>query len=120
MSFNYNLSTAVGRVRFLIGDTVAGQGCLPGKVNFQDEEIQLLIDREPSDDSAAAGGCEVAATAWSKMPDSQSTGPINTSYGQWKHFEGRAIALRAGIRQVLSAGTLTLGFAQTDDGDEFA
>ena len=41
MSFSYDLTTTIGKMRLLLGDTVNNP---PGLPNFQDEELQALLD----------------------------------------------------------------------------
>lgn len=94
MSFTYVLSSPIGRVRLLIGDTIIGAGVLPGKLNLQDEELQVLIDRETTEDAAAAGACELLSRTWAKMPSSLATGPISQSLNQSKQFAEAALAFR--------------------------
>ncbi|MCI0363682.1 MAG: hypothetical protein L0219_07345 [Phycisphaerales bacterium] len=78
MTFTYDLSTAIGKVRFQIGDDVeaAGDpvsgGIRPDGRNLSDEEIDLLLDAEGDDVMrATAAGCELLARLWSRVPTIQ-------------------------------------------------
>jgi hypothetical protein len=74
MSFTYNITTLatsnLSRVRFEIGDTTEGHGILPAEENFQDEEINQILDEQ--DDSvilSAVSLLRIAATKWAVLYD---------------------------------------------------
>lgn len=67
MGFTFDLSTDNGALRLEIGDTVAGAGVKPDGSNFDDAELQYLIDREGSVMRAAAAACEILARSWARV-----------------------------------------------------
>ena len=74
MSFSYfaNLTDDVHKVRFEINDTVPDLGPLPLAKNFEDEEIQNLIDQEGSWQRAVAHAFERLSQAWRLYPNIES------------------------------------------------
>lgn len=78
MAFTYDIESADATVlarsliRRAIGDTVAGDGPLPGKANFSDAEIDALGE---------AGALRALSTAWAKKADEQA-GPLRRSFSQ--------------------------------------
>lgn len=104
MTFYYVLSTNVGKVRLELGDTVDGAGVLPGGANLQNEEIQVLLDRETSVLAASAAACELLSRAWAKVSSSLTTGPISESFTQSKQWADSAVVLRARVRSAAGGG----------------
>ncbi len=67
MTFTYSVTTALGKLRMSIGDTVASSGPRPGSgtaTNFTDEELNELITVEGTWQKAVAGVCEILGNAW--------------------------------------------------------
>ncbi len=60
------LLTDLDRVRFHLGDKVAGAGPLPLDANFTDAELEGLITLEGSWQRAVAAGYEALQSAWAK------------------------------------------------------
>lgn len=95
MAFTTDLTTALGQVRFQLGDRVEGAGILPDGSNLSDEEIQLALDE--NDDQvmlSTAWLCDALAIRWSTYVDTQ-VGPMKESLSQVsKGYETRAESLR--------------------------
>lgn len=73
MSFTYDLTTDVGKIRLEIGDTTAGDGNgvkPPALANFSDEELTYFHTAEGSVLAAAARACEVLARMWARSQTS--------------------------------------------------
>lgn len=111
MSFTYDVSTDVGKVRIALGDTVEGSGVRPDGSNLGDEEIEyFLAVEESSVDGATARACEVLATQWANVAD-LTVGPRSEKLGQVAERYGeRAKAIRSATAQV---GYITLGATET-------
>lgn len=110
--FTYDLTTNVGKVRLLVGDTVQDSGVRPDGSNFTDDEIDYFLDAEgDSIDMATARACDVLATQWANVAD-LSVGPRRESLSQVaERYAERAKQLRSGS---LSAGYITLDFVEVD------
>lgn len=79
MGFTYDLTSNIGKIRLLIGDTVVNVGVKPDGTNYSDEEIQVFLDRNGNDaDIAAAELLENLARMWSLEPDVKM-GPVTES-----------------------------------------
>lgn len=82
MTFTYDVSTDIGKVRFELGDTVSGSGVRADGTNISDEEIQMLLTREGSEImQAVAGACEMLARDWARVAN-LSVGPRSEQFGQ--------------------------------------
>lgn len=96
MSFSYDPSTDVGRVRTEIGDTSLDAGILPDGVNFSNEEIQGYLTAEGDHVMrAVAHASEVAARRWAIVPTSASLGPESHRRDTAAFFRTEAQRLRA-------------------------
>lgn len=94
MSFSYDITNDIGKVRFELGDDTAGQGLKPDGSNFSDEEIQAVLNREHSVMRAVAGLCETLATRYTQLCDI-SVGPRRESLSQIRDgYRARAADLR--------------------------
>lgn len=94
MSFSYDLSDDVGKVRLELGDTTNGTGVRPNGANLSDEELQYWIDREGHVMRAVAAACETLARMWSTAV-SISVGPHSESLSDIaKAWDDRAKLLR--------------------------
>lgn len=73
MTFTYDktLSTNLAKVRFAIQDTVENNGIKPHGVNFEDEEINGVLDTEGTVGRAVAALFESLATGYSIYADTQ-------------------------------------------------
>lgn len=78
MSFTYDLTNDIGKVRLLVGDTVQDDGVKPDDSNYSDEEIQVFLDRNNDVNIAAAEALENLARMWAVEPDIRM-GPISES-----------------------------------------
>lgn len=121
MTFTYDLTTDVGKLRMEIGDTSAEaqQGVMPGGANLTDEELQYLLDREGSVGRATAAACEALSRAWSRVANVQS-GPFREELGSVaRHWADRGQELR---RQYGggAATTVTSTFKRVDGFSEAA
>lgn len=74
MPITTDLTTTIGQIRLLIGDTEASNGVKPGGGNFTDAEITYFYDREKSLSRAAALACETLAYLWNTHPDFEADG----------------------------------------------
>lgn len=93
--FTYDLSTAIGKTRLRIGDTMDGSGPRPDGRNFDDNEISALLTAEGNHvGRATALACEVLAAEWAAFAQDVRTGPIDEHRKQAEAFEKRADALR--------------------------
>ena len=86
MSFTYDPTTLVGKVRFQIGDyknadLEPGTGVRPDGNNFSDEEIQFYLDQNDGDVIGAAHDLLVVlATEYATRATSVMLGPFSESY----------------------------------------
>lgn len=126
MSFTYDLTTDIGKIRMELGDETFGSGVKPDNSNFSDEEIQVILDREGVLMRAVAGLCENLANRWNNVADTQ-VGSRRVSLGQVSQkWSGRAAALRKqyGGGTVSPAYSIqpkrTDGFSQAQETDEYA
>jgi len=84
MSFTYDLTEDVGKLRLRIGDTVTGSGPRPESgvaSNFSDEELQHFIDTEGTLERAIALALETLATEWSVFTNI-TLGPRKEEYAR--------------------------------------
>ena len=83
MAFTYDddLSSDRGKVRFYIQDTTDGGGPKPNGANFTDAEIDGLVMAEGSWQKAVAGAYEALAAIWAKFADI-TAGPHRESLSQ--------------------------------------
>jgi hypothetical protein len=70
MAFTYDPTTAVGRARLKIGDTIENEGPRPHptNTNFSDEEIAIFLEDGDGAAMAAALACETLANEWNAIP----------------------------------------------------
>ena len=95
MSFTYDISTDIGKVRFEIGDDVENTGVKPSGSNLSDEEIQMLLTREVSVGCAAAAVCEALSRMYARFVD-LSVGPRREALNQASQaYADRGKELRA-------------------------
>lgn len=117
MAFTYDLTTDIGEVRLLIGDTTQGSGVKPDHANFTDEEVQHFLDAEGGAVKGAAGlACEVLAAMYATVVDI-SVGPRRESLSKIAdNFLRLAEKYReeaGGGRGIASVGVIPLdGFSQ--------
>lgn len=102
MSFTYDLTTDIGKVRLWLGDITQGRGMRPDGSNISDEEIALILDQERDTAStqntimrAVAACCELLANAWSSVAGNITIGSRSEAHQQAEQFARRAAALRA-------------------------
>jgi hypothetical protein len=124
MSFTYDLTTAIGKVRLALGDTTDGTGPRPDGSNFEDEELDTFLVLEDDDvELATARALEVLATQWASRADLQ-VGPRKESLSQIAaRYAEQATAVRGrcgAISSAASVGVIDLGFAQVGDTSLFA
>ena len=99
MSFTYspiNLSTdTLSQVRLAIGDTIAGNGVLPGGYNLEDAEINYYLSKHPSDlNGTLAEVFEMLANRYASIPDTR-LGPRSETYNHIAaEFSKRAATYR--------------------------
>jgi len=92
MAFSYSgdLSTALERVRFYIGDTDYEAGPRPASANFSDEEIAGLIAAEVSWQRAVAGAFESLAAQWSLHVSFDADGMLSSQSDVAKAYQAQA------------------------------
>ncbi len=82
MSITTDLSTAVGQIRFAIGDDVEGSGDLPNGDNFSDPQIAYSLNEVGGVILAAAAKlCGNLAQRWATLPQSFSADGLSVSRG---------------------------------------
>lgn len=92
MAFSYNLASGdpltveISKVRFELGDTVAGSGPRANRTNFTDEELTMVLDAQGALGAAnrpmqtVAALCETLSREWTKVA-SISVGPRSQQFG---------------------------------------
>jgi hypothetical protein len=91
MSFTYNVTTDIGKVRLALGDNVEGSGVRPDGTNFEDEELSVFLTQAENDiDGATALALESLSRSWSLVPD-LTLGPLKEAYSS----VARSLAYRA-------------------------
>lgn len=112
MSFTYNLATDIGKVRLEIGDVTSGKGVRSDASNLNDEEIQVLLDREGSVMRATAAACELLARNWAAAADVVTGGGTEIYSRVSDHWAALGKTLRAQYGG--AATTFSAGWARTD------
>lgn len=124
MGFTYDLTSDIGKVRLLIGDTVINNGVKPDGTNYSDEEIQVFLTRNENDsDIAAAEALENLARMWAVEPDVKM-GPVTESRSDVaRNLRYQALALRdqvGGDATAFSVGFVRDdGYAEADEEQEY-
>jgi len=79
MSFTYDLTTDIGKIRLEIGDasSVTGEGIKPSGDNFTDEELQTFLDAAGTWPRAAVRALRVAATMYAKRATIVRVGDVS-------------------------------------------
>ncbi len=124
MTFTYDISTDIGKLRLEIGDTEQGSGCKPDRTNFADEELQIWLDRESSVVGAVAASCEALARTWARLAD-LAIGPRRESLSQ---VADRYAKQANDIRELYGSGGVTFsagvsridGYSEHASGDEYS
>lgn len=116
MSFTYDLTTDIGKVRLALGDTTDGSGPRPDGSNFEDEELDTFLVLEDDDvELATARALEVLAIQWASRADLQ-VGPRKESLSQIAARYGEQAKAIRERRTAISVGVIDLGFAAVGDG----
>ena len=106
MAFTYDLNSSdaetarIARVRFALGDDVAGLGPLPTGGNFSDEEIASSLAVEENDEAATVRALSsTLARRWAGLAD-LTVGPRSEKLSQvaeqWRKLAGGASATSGG------------------------
>jgi hypothetical protein len=105
MTFSYDLTTNVGKVRLNIPDTAAADAI------FTDEEIQAFLDQEMSNIFfASADACDVLATNQVYLLKVKTSGDLQVDGAQVSaELRARATALRERGKQVNGSSTVSTG-----------
>lgn len=113
MSFTYDLTTDIGKVRLALGDTSDGSGMRPDGANFEDEELDTFLVLEGDDvELATARALEVLANQWASRADLQ-VGPRKESLSQIAtRYAELAKTVRARRSTSSGSGVIDLGFAE--------
>lgn len=124
MGFTYDLTSDIGQVRLLIGDTVLNSGVKPDDGNYDDTEIQLFLDRNDGDiNIAAAESLENLARMWATEPDVKM-GPITESRSKVaRNLRSQAMTLRDQVGGDATAFSVGFnrddGYAEADSQQEY-
>jgi len=96
MTFTYEISNDIGKVRLYIGDVTEGTGVRVNGNNFSDEELALLLTQEDSNwRRACAAACEILAVEWAGVAD-VTVGPRKeTLSGVSKRYAALAASFRS-------------------------
>ena len=126
MSFTYDPTTLIGKVRLLLSDTTEGNGPLPGGANLSDEEIAALSTGYPYSTAGRLAG--VIASSWASKVTVRA-GPLRRDYEAAAiAWERRALALLdEAARQgedvatlpALSSGTIEAGQTEPPNYDGY-
>lgn len=77
-----DLSTAIGQIRYMLGDDVEGTGVLPNGSNFTDAQITYELGTVGNSTVAAAAKlCSNLARRWSTTPQSFSADGLSINRG---------------------------------------
>lgn len=96
MAFDNDLTTATGKVRLEVGDTLFEDGPRPDGRNFSDEELAYFLTQEGDHIlRTAARVFEVLAHEWARYPVQYALGPERTNYEAAEGYRKQAAALRA-------------------------
>lgn len=124
MGFTYDLTSAIGQVRLLIGDTVQNAGVKPDDDNYSDEEIQVFLDRNDSNVNITASELlENLARLWATEPDIKM-GPVSEDRSDVsENIQKQAEKLRqqsGGDATAFSVGfNRDDGYAEADEEQEY-
>lgn len=78
MAFTYDITTALGKVRFHLGDSTENKGPRPRKNNFSDAEINyFLTEQSNSVIKSVAMGLEALANEWLSYSISEREGDVS-------------------------------------------
>lgn len=114
----------ISRVRFWLRDTAVGAGPLPADANFDDSEIEQLIELEGSWHRAVAAGFEALTSAWARHPNftsgdvSISRSDIARGYREQAADWRRRYGSSQGAATV-SIGSFTRVDGYSDNGSEY-
>ena len=65
MTFHYDPTTPLGRVRFYLDDKVKNKGPYPGKENFSNEELNILLEDKNNNINDVVVVClQTLSAAW--------------------------------------------------------
>lgn len=109
MAITTDLSTAIGQVRYLIGDDVDGTGVLPSGLNFTDAQVSYELTATGNVIAAAAARlCGNLARRWTLPPQSFSADGLSVNRGdmvaKWTQLQATLEAQAQGG----NFGTVTL------------
>lgn len=121
MTFTYDLTTDIGKVRLYINDRVNTHD---DRAHFSDEEIQTFLTAEGSVACGAAMALEAWAAEYSSDADSEKIGDYAYSRSIASKMLAAAARLRANAAAALTApafgwGNYDLIAAAEDDEEEF-
>ncbi|MGB8644037.1 MAG: hypothetical protein WCF84_02280 [Anaerolineae bacterium] len=101
MAFTYDLTTDLGKLRLLLGDTTSGSGIRPDGSNFLDAELTYFLSVEGLVGAAGALACETLATQYATLAN-LVVGARREDLGAiGKAFADRGAALRSQYGQGL-------------------
>jgi hypothetical protein len=122
--FTYDLSTDIGKMRLMLGDTRNDCGVKPDDTCFADAELSVFLDQEGDVNNGVALACETLARMFSSHVDI-AVGPRRESLSQAsENWAKRAIAIRdmhgpGGTSG--PSGSFVTGFNRGESGeDEYA
>ena len=100
MSFTYDLTTSIGKIRLELGDTDsgAGKGVKPDGSNFTDEELQTFIDTAGTWARAAVKALRTLASMYAVRATREQVADVRLDLSQVaKELRAQADALEATI-----------------------
>lgn len=118
MPINTDLTSPIGEIRVLIGDTIEGEGVKPGGGNFSDDELAYFLAQGGSVRIGAALACESLAWQWNVHPDFAADG-LQVKRNQVAQGWWRA-ALRFRQQSGATSQTVTRRDAYSEDNPDAA
>jgi len=111
MTFTYDTTTSVGRLRLAIGDTVEDDA------EFTDAELEVLIDVAGSWQAAAVMGCDSLIAKYAKLVDI-TLGPRKEALGQIvEHYKTLRAHLAQGVGGTIQTEDLTFSWTEEESSD---
>jgi hypothetical protein len=111
MTFSYSLTTDVGQLRLMVGDTLSSQGPRPSQRNFADEELEFFLSPADGLGRASVRVFETLAAEWSSFANI-TLGPRKEEFaGIAENYRKRAASTR---EQYGGGSTFSVGWDRQD------
>jgi hypothetical protein len=122
--FTYDLSTDIGKMRLMLGDTRNDCGVKPDETCFADAELSVFFEHEGSVNTGVALACETLARMFSSYVDT-AVGPRRESMSQasdaWAKRAASIRVMHGAGESASSSGSFVTGFDRGVSGtDEYA